>query len=92
MASMWVTHRGLLSRDMAMMLDAIGKRYGVRPSSIVGLDPSLGASVLFDIQVLSIVSEIESEANTVGGKIDAKRRQWSPEVKREIEEQGLRWR
>jgi hypothetical protein len=73
----------------ALTLDALGQRYGCRPSEVMGLDPSTGRSVLFDLSVLARAVEHEQESETVGGKIDAKRAKWSPEVRRELKRQGV---
>ena len=78
-----------VTQRVALTLDALGQRYGCRPSQVVGMRPELGASVLFDLRVLSKALEYEKESETVGGKIAQKQAAWSPEVKRELRSQGL---
>jgi len=73
------------------MLDALSRRYGCRPSDIMRMNLDSGVAVLFDLRVLGVALEEEASARdeTVGGKIGRKRRAWSPEIKRELREQGL---
>lgn len=82
-----------MTKEIALMLDALSRRYGCRPSEVARMNPASGAAVLFDLRVLGLALEAEAEAGdeTVGGKIGRKRRAWSPETKRELREQGL-WR
>jgi len=72
-----------------MILDALARRYGCRPSEIIGLNPLSGEGVLFDLRVLAFALAAQSEGETVGGQISRKRMGWSPETKRELREQGL---
>ena len=78
-----------VTQRVALTLDALGQRYGCRPSQVVGMRPELGASVLFDLRVLEMIVKYEKESETVGGKIAQKRAAWSPKLKRELRSQGL---
>ena len=69
----------------------MSQRYGCRPSSIMGIDPRLGYSVVFDLRVMEAALEYQQEAETLSGKLRQKQEAWSPAVKRELREQGL-WR
>lgn len=73
----------------ALTLDALGQRYGCRPSQVVGLDQGLGSAVLFDLRVLADALEYEQEAETVGGKIERKQKKWPLEIRRELKRQGV---
>lgn len=78
-----------MTKEVAMILDALSRRYGCRPSEIIGLNSLSGEAVLFDLRVLAMALEAQSEGDTVGGQISRKRMGWSRETKRELREQGL---
>ena len=71
------------------MLDALGQRYGCRPSGVVGINPTLGYSILFDLRVLEAALQQEQMRQTTGGKIKAKQAKWSQERVKELKTQGL---
>jgi len=78
-------------RRAALMLDSIGRAYGVRPSQIAGISPNEGKSILFDLKILGVVSEELKQENTLSGQIQRKRDRYPKEVKRELKEMG-QWR
>lgn len=80
---------GFAQSNIAYTLDALGRRYGQRPSQILGYHPLDGRGLLLDLAILQHVLETEAESETVGGKIKAKQAQWPPEVRRELKKQGL---
>jgi len=75
--------------DVAYTLDVIGRRYGVRPSQLLGYHPLDGRGLLLDLDITKNALSREQEAETAGGKIKQKQARWSPEVRRELKSQGL---
>lgn len=65
-------------------LDALGQRYGIRPSSFLCMDPRSGRSLLFDLAIMSEALRAEAEAQTTAGQIRQKRLSWDPEIKEEL--------
>jgi len=74
----------------AIVIDALGKRYGQLPSRIVGFEDGAKA-LLFNIAVLKAGLQAESEAPTTKGSIQSKRAKWDPEMIEELRRQG-QWR
>ena len=75
--------------NAAYALDALGRRYGVRPSELLRFHPLDGRGLLLDLKIMQEAFTREQEAETVGGKIKAKQARWSPEIRRELKQQGL---
>ena len=55
----------------------------------MGIDPRLGYSVVFDLRVMERAFEHQQEAETLSGKLKRKQSMWSPEIRREMREQGV---
>lgn len=70
------------------MLDALGNRYGVLPSTIMGIT---GRAFMFNLKVMGKALEASKEAGTLAGQIRQTRMGWPPEIKQELREKGL-WR
>lgn len=75
---------------IGLSLDALAQRYGCRPSSLVGISPLSGESLIFDMAVVYAQDEHTKLMDTTGGKIRAKRAGWSSEAKRELKHRGNR--
>ena len=73
------------------MLDALGHRYGILPSTIMGMPEGTGTSLLFNIKVMGMAMEAQEEDGTLSEQIKRNQMNWPPEVKRELREKGL-WR
>lgn len=75
---------------MSGSLDAIGQRYGIRPSALMDMPPDDPRSLLMDFAVAAEAMRAEAlREGTVGGKIMGRRAGWNPEVLREVEEQRM---
>ena len=67
-----------------LLLDAIARRYGVRPSSLLGLSAGSGEAYLLDEAIYLAAAEREAEAQTLAGELRAKRRSWPKEIVEEL--------
>lgn len=80
--------RGFVRSPIGPILDALGRRYNVRPSTLAGMNPAIGESILFDIMVMEDSMQRENEArNTTGGNIKSKRTSWPSDIQDEIRRQ-----
>lgn len=73
------------------MLDGIGSRYGVLPSTQMGIPTGTGEALLFNIKVMAMALEAQGEGGTLTDDIKRKMARYPPEVKRELRRQGF-WR
>ena len=82
--------RGFVRSPIGLSLDALAQRYGCRPSSLVGISPLSGESLIFDMAIVSASIENDRLMKTTGGKIRAKRAGWSKEARGELRRHGNR--
>jgi len=69
-----------LNSDIYAMLDALGQRYGVRPSSFMIFHPFDGRSILFDIRCAKEGALVEQESSTLKGQYNSKKRGWDKDT------------
>jgi hypothetical protein len=73
---------------MDKILDALGQRYGIRPSQILGMNPQSGQALLFDMRIAGMGAQHQlQQSSTLSGRISAKRMMWPEAAKREIRRQ-----
>jgi hypothetical protein len=77
---------------IALTLDSLGQRYGLRPSSLMDIDQGSSDSILMDLAIMSAAARAENERapTTARGQVMGRRQGWNPEVLREIEEENRR--
>jgi len=73
-----------LSDSVYTSLDAVGQRYGVRPSTIMRFHPLDGRGLLFDLKCMQRGYEAQQRSNTLGGELDRKKSLWDKDALREF--------
>jgi len=77
--------KSFVRSNQARFLDGLAQRYSVRPSSLIGIPPELGHSLLFDMALAVYCSEQERTGSaTLGGEIQNIRNKWDSEAREEL--------
>lgn len=79
-----MTQKPFVKSDVAYTLDALGRRYGVRPSQILQYHPLDGRGLLLDINIMKSALQREAEARTVEGKHQQNKATWDMEAYKEF--------
>ena len=81
---------GFLNRNLALILDGVGQRYGTLPSIVLGMPPGSGRGFLLNIAVVNAAVREQLMLTSTEGQIHAKQRMWPPEIRAEIRGMGLK--
>lgn len=76
--------KGFLSKDVLYTLDVLGRRYGERPSEVLGYHPNDGRGLLLDISCMTEGMEREKQPETARDKYMNKKRGWNQEVYKDV--------
>ena len=74
--------------ETALLLDGLGHRYGVLPSTIMGLDPLSGEALILNMRVMTMAVEALNKDGSVSSEIKQKRRKWDSDMVKELKEKG----